>query len=207
MNVGKYIKALRSEKGMTQEQLGELVGVKKAAVQKWESGKTQNLKRTTIQKLADIFMVNPATFVSDDFEPYSEYDNIYPIGATRKYPLLGKIACGEPIYSEQDGFIECTDDINADFCLICKGDSMINARIYDGDIVFIKACPIVDNGQIAAVSIDNEATLKRVYYYPQQKKLILNPENPEYEPLVYVGEELNDIRILGKAVKFLSNIR
>ena len=84
---------------------------------------------------------------------------------------------------------------------------MINARINDGDIVFIQACDIVENGQIAAVSIDNEVTLKRVYYYPEKNKLVLNPENPAYEPFVYTNEELNDIRILGKAVVFLSKVK
>ena len=84
---------------------------------------------------------------------------------------------------------------------------MINARINDGDIVFIQSCEIVDNGQIAAVSINNEATLKRVYYYPEKNKLVLSPENPKYEPFVYTNEELDDIRILGKAVMFLSLVK
>ena len=97
-------------------------------------------------------------------------------------------------------------DINADFCLTAKGDSMINARIQDGDIVFIKEMPMVDNGEIAAVIIDDEATLKRVYYYPEKNKLVLQAENPKYEPWVYVNEELNEIRILGKAVYFMSNL-
>ena len=95
---------------------------------------------------------------------------------------------------------------HADFCLKAKGDSMINARIFDGDIVFIKQMPMVENGEIAAVIIDNEATLKRVYYYPEKHKLILNPENPAYEPLVYINEELDTIRILGKAVCFMSSL-
>ena len=80
-------------------------------------------------------------------------------------------------------------------------------KVNDGDIVFIKACPEVDNGQIAAVSIDNEVTLKRVYYYPEKNKLVLSPENPKYEPFVYTNEELDDIRILGKAVMFLSLVK
>ena len=97
-------------------------------------------------------------------------------------------------------------DIDADFCLTAKGDSMINARIYDGDIVFIKKMPIVDNGDIAAVIIDDEATLKRVYYYPEKNKLVLQAENPKYEPFVYLNEELEQIRILGKAVYFMSKL-
>ena len=95
-------------------------------------------------------------------------------------------------------------DIRADFCLTAKGDSMINARINDGDIVFIRQMPMVENGGIAAVIIDNEATLKRWYYYKDDNKLMLVAENPKYEPLIYMNEELNTIRCLGKAVYFMS---
>lgn len=136
-----------------------------------------------------------------------KYPQLQSLPKMRKIPLLGAVACGKPIYREEDEWISLPNDINADFCLRCVGDSMINARINDGDIVFIKACPEVDNGQIAAVSIDNEVTLKRVYYYPEKNKLVLNPENPAYDPFVYTNEELNDIRILGKAVVFLSRVK
>ena len=83
---------------------------------------------------------------------------------------------------------------------------MIGARIMDGDIVFIREQTIVENGEIAAVIIDDEATLKRVYYYKDSGKLILQAENPKYSPLIYEGEELNSIRILGKAIAFESNL-
>ena len=84
---------------------------------------------------------------------------------------------------------------------------MINARIFDGDIVFIKSTPEVNNGEIAAVVIDDEATLKRVYYYRNENKLVLSAENPRYAPLVYVNEELDSINILGKAVAFMSYVK
>lgn len=84
---------------------------------------------------------------------------------------------------------------------------MINARIYDGDIVFIRKQPIVENGEIAAVIVGDEATLKRVFFYPEKSKLVLNAENSKYEPLVYVGDELNQIRIIGKAVAFQSDVK
>ena len=138
---------------------------------------------------------------------YSSIKGIIPIPEMRKVPLLGAVACGKPIYKEENEWISLPTDIKADFCLRCEGDSMIDARINDGDIVFIKACPEVDNGQIAAVSIDNEVTLKRVFYYPEKNKLVLYPENKAYEPFVYMNEELNDIRILGKAVVFLSKAK
>lgn len=135
----------------------------------------------------------------------SKYDSIKPI-KLKRFPMLGEIACGEPIFADEDRehYIMADMDIDADFCLTAKGDSMINARIFNGDIVFIKEMPIVENGDIAAVIIDNEATLKRVYYYPDQGKLVLNPENSAYDPLVYIKDELNHIRILGKAVYFMS---
>lgn len=134
-----------------------------------------------------------------------KYDNIKPV-TKKRFPMLGEIACGEPIFADEDRehCVMVDMDINADFCLTAKGDSMINARIYDGDIVFIKEMPIVDNGEIAAVIIGDEATLKRVYYYREQNKLVLSPENPKYPPFIYEGEELNTIRILGKAVYFMS---
>ena len=83
---------------------------------------------------------------------------------------------------------------------------MVGARIFDGDIVFIRRQESVDNGEIAAVAIDDEATLKRVYYYPSEGKIILMPENPKYAPLVYINEELESIKILGKAVAFQSTV-
>lgn len=135
--------------------------------------------------------------------------NIVPLPTTKVIPLLGDIACGEPILAEENisEYVKIPDYINADFALTCKGDSMINARIIDGDIVYIHEQPMVDNGEIAAVLIDNEATLKRVLYYPEKKMVILKPENPQYKDFVYIGEELNSIRILGKAVWFSSKIQ
>jgi repressor LexA len=123
--------------------------------------------------------------------------------------VLGDIACGEPILTEghsEGSFMRSTEDFGADFCLIARGDSMIGARIHDGDEVFIQQTDLVNNGEIAAVIIDDEATLKRVYYYPEESKIVLCPENPHYEPLEFVGEELNQIRILGRAVAFQSKL-
>lgn len=122
--------------------------------------------------------------------------------------MLGEIACGEPIWAEEDkeSYVMADCNIKADFCLKAKGDSMINARINHGDVVFIRQQSIVDNGEIAVVIIDNEATLKRVYFDRANGKLVLSAENPAYPPMVYTGEELNEIRILGKAIYFTSMI-
>lgn len=215
--LGDKLRLLRKQKGLTQEQLSKELNAKfslntdRVMISKWETG-FQTPVIGTLKFLANFFQVSLDYLNGDDMpqknvDIYS-FDNIMPI-KTRKIPLLGEIACGEPIYADEDreSYVEAGTDVRADFCLRAKGDSMINARILDGDIVFIRSQPSVENGEIAAVIIDDEATLKRVYYYPESGKLVLNPANPAFEPFVYVGEELNQIRILGKAVAFQSDVK
>ncbi len=133
--------------------------------------------------------------------------NIIPMPEMRKIPLLGNIACGAPILADDhiEEYIDIPRHVKADFALTCKGDSMINARIFNGDVVYIRQQEAVDNGEIAAVLIDNEATLKRIRLL--EDRIVLEPANPLYDPLVYRGEEMNSIRILGKAVAFTSAVR
>lgn len=133
--------------------------------------------------------------------------NIMPMPAMKKIPLIGSIACGAPILAEEhiEDYVDLPRHVKADFSLTCKGDSMINARIFDGDIVYIRQQETVENGEIAAVLIGTEATLKRVRLFDDH--IVLEPENPMYKPLVYWNEEMNTVRILGKAVAFTSAIR
>lgn len=207
-NIGELIEKRRKELGLTLEEVGNYVGVGKSTVKKWETGYISNMRRDKISLLSKILQISPTELIGDYSDDiYSQFDNISPI-RTQRISLLGEIACGKPIYCDEDreSYVEVGADIRADFCLRAKGDSMIGARIMDGDIVFIREQPIVENGEIAAVIIDDEATLKRVYYYKDSGKLILQAENPKYSPLVYIGEELNSIRILGKAIAFESNL-
>ena len=135
-------------------------------------------------------------------------EGFLPLPRTRKIPLLGIIACGEPILadSELDTFTVVGRAVECDFALRCKGDSMINARIYDGDVVFIKRQEFVDDGTIAAVLIDDDATLKRVYKL-SDGRIELRAENPRYSPIVVGGEnETRTFRVLGKAVAFQSTV-
>lgn len=204
MNIGDYIKKLRKENGYSQEELGRLLGVQRAAVNKWESGTVKNLKRETIKKLSEIFSVDPSSFIDND---YMSYTNIIPVPKMNRIPILGTIACGTPILAAEnlEGETAIPEDVNADFALRCKGDSMIDARIHNGDIVYIRQQPTVENGEIAAVLIDEEATLKRVYISANTITLVAC--NPKYQPFVYSGEQLNQIHILGKAVAFTSIIK
>ena len=214
MSLHDDIKQRRIELGLTMADVAQSVGVSEATISRWESGDIANMKRDKIVSLAKALHVSPSFIMgwdepeTEDIVSSNKYNNVFPI-KTHKIPLLGDIACGEPIFASEDkeSYVRAGTDIRADFCLRACGDSMINARIYDGDIVFIREQPMVEKGEIAAVIINDEATLKRVYYYPEQNKIILNPENPAYEPFVYVGEELNSIRILGKAIAFQSDVR
>ena len=134
-------------------------------------------------------------------------ENVSPL-RLRRFPVLGEIACGLPTLAVEDP--DCSyvtaADTDADFCLTAKGDSMIGARIFDGDEVFIQRTDVVENGEIAAVVVEGEATLKRLYYYPAEEKLVLAAENPNYAPLVFTGSELESIHILGRAVAFQSKL-
>lgn len=215
MTIGERIRKRREELGMSQDELAHKLGYKsRSSVNKIELG-LQNLTQTKIKAIADELMTTPLYIMGWDEADFPDIggierlpDNIFPI-TTKRIPLLGDIACGEPIYANEDheSSVLAGSDIRADFCLRAKGDSMKNARILDGDIVFIKRCDTVDNGQIAAVIIGDEATLKRVYYYREKNMLILRPENPEFEDLVYDDDELDSIKIIGRAVAFQSDIK
>lgn len=213
MEMGKKIHELRMQKGMTLEELGNIVGVGKSTVRKWENGIIANMKRDKILKVSVALGVSPAYLMgwqeSTDEEIIS-LNNVHPI-ELKRFPMLGDIACGVPKYTNEDreSYVMAGTNINADFFLRASGDSMVGARILDGDIVFIRKQDMVENGEIAAVVVNNdsEATLKRLYYYPDKGVLILKPENPAYEDLIFSGNELNQVHVLGKAMAFQSDVR
>lgn len=208
----KNIKDRRIELGLTQAELAKKVGYSdKSMIAKIESG-IVDITRNKIMQFADALGTTPAYLMGWEDSPTDsalpQYSNIYPI-KTKRFPLLGEIACGEPIFANEDreSYVEASTDIHADFCLKAHGDSMINARIQDGDIVFIRSQPMVENGEIAAVIIEDTATLKRVFFYPKKSQLILQAENPAYAPKIFTGEDINTITILGKAIAFQSDVK
>lgn len=199
MEMGERIRRLREDKGMSQEELGKLVGVQRAAVQKWESGHTKNLRQNTIKTLSDFFGVSPSYLMGmSDIKNSVQYK-------MKTVPLLGTVAGGEPILAHQEkGVYIIAGSSKADFCLRVKGDSMSGARINDGDLVFVREQCEVENGEIAVVLVDGEATLKR--FYKQDGMVILKPENNDYQPIIYTEQDFKDVRILGKAVMFQGSL-
>lgn len=203
MTIYDRIRKLRKDKGLTQAELGRLVGYNsRAAVCKIEKGQ-RDIPRGLVEKFAVALGVSPAYLMGwEEVVP----SNIEPLPQTYKVPLLGSIACGTPILAEEniEGEVDVPEDIHADFSLRCKGDSMIDARIHDGDIVYIRKQEMVENGQIAAVLIEEEATLKRVYI--AGNIVTLSAANPEYTPIT-IDTKSAPLRILGKAVGFTSVIK
>lgn len=200
--IGSRLRYLRKLDNVTQQQLADSIGVAKSTISMYENGQREP-DFETLEAISDFFNVEMSTFFPGGS---GVIPGAMPMPGTYKIPLIGTIACGKPILAveEADETVETPDFVHADFALRCKGDSMINARIFDGDVVYIRQQPQVENGQIAAVLVGDEATLKRVTVYPD--KIVLEPANPMYDPLVFRGDEMNQVEILGKAVAFTSMI-
>lgn len=201
------LRRLLKESDKTQKELAEAIGESQQVVNTWAIGRSIP-RMGRVQKLADFFRVEKSVLVDEWPEPgIPQLPNVFPI-SKKRIPLLGEIACGEPIFCNEDreSYIAAGTDVRADFCLKARGDSMTGARIMDGDVVFIQKDVELVNGQIYAVEIDDEATLKRVYYDETAQELRLLAENPKYPTMVYSGERLAHVHVLGKAIAFQSDV-
>lgn len=207
----KNLKRLMEINDKTQADLIRDLNITRSAISTWVNG-TRLPRMDKVDLLAQYFHASRSDLIEDKESEIdnliSKFGNIHHV-RKRSFPMLGSVACGKPIMADQqyDSFILADADIDADYCLTASGDSMINARIFDGDIVFVKTQDMVDNGDIAVVIIDDDVTLKRVFYYPETQTLRLQAENPQYKPFVFTGEELDHVHIIGKAVFFQSIVR
>lgn len=209
MTTGQRIKERRIEMGYTVDQLAEILGKNRATVYRYESGDIDDMPTKVLESVAKALRTTPARLMgwSDDAD-YSwlkNRDDIHSID-TASFPVIGEIACGEPIVmnEEHEVYVDASARIKADAILVASGDSMIGARIYDGDIVFIKFQAEVENGEIAAVAINDEATLKRFYKFGGS--IVLRAENPNYKDIIIDASNTDTIRVIGKAVAFQSDL-
>lgn len=191
---------LCAEKNIAPTAVCKSLGLSNAAFSTWTENSIP--RKTTLLKIADYFGVTVDYLMTGDAGNGLHGFQWVQGAAKKRLPLLGNVACGEPIWAEeeQDVFVETDSDMDADFCLTATGDSMIYARIFDGDTLFVKRQSSVNDGEIAVILIDNEATVKRVYYDRENNVLTLMPENPTFKPMRYQGPELDQITILGKVV-------
>lgn len=203
MHIGKRIRKLRKEKKLTQEDLAKILGVKPTAVSAWESGRNKPLM-DKVGLMAQYFDVPISYFFEED----KLEEKTIPIKRFAKLPIVGAISCGDGViaYEEIEGYEEVPSSWirgGKYFFLRAKGDSMINAHITDGALLLIRRQDDVENGEIAAVLINDEAVLKRVY--KSGDTIILQSENPNYQPIIINKNDMNDIRIIGKLKKVVLN--
>jgi len=209
MNEERVLQRIREEcfkRGMTQADLATKLGISKSVVSEWKKGKSRAYMKK-LPEIADVLGVTPAYLLQGDEWSRPMPSNVVELPYTKRVPLVGTIACGEPILAVENvvDFVNVPLNVNADMALVCKGDSMTGARIMDGDVVYIRQQPEVENGEIAAVLIGDEATLKRVFI--KGNHVILAPCNPAYDVMVYTGDEVEQVHIIGKAVAFTSTVR
>lgn len=217
MNMGDIIRKLRIEKGITQEELGKVIGVQKSAIRKYESGAVENIKRSSIQIMAEYFGVSPAYLMgwSDDPNGNSEPSNVYPVDSIVTFDELGTVRAG---------YGGCIDEIPTGkkvdipvsmlkgrpstdfFTLHVRGNSMY-PKLIDGDTILCLRCDSVDSGSLAVVLYNgDDATVKKVNYVTGEDWLELVPANPEYETKRLSGYELEQCRIIGKVVKLIREL-
>ena len=186
-------------------------GIKKgqSAISQWISKDYENVKMPSldvITVISEILKCNISDLIPNlTQKPHPSFLEV----EKRKFPVLGEVAAGKPIYmnEDRDCFVMADSDIDADYCLIARGDSMIEIGIKNGDLVFIKKCDMLRDGEVGVIAIEDEATLKRVRYDKLNNQIILISENQKYPPMIYTGEQLDHIHILGKAVFYQSLIK
>ena len=195
----KRLQRAMEKNDLNQSELADKVGLSDASISKYIRGASMPGAKN-MRALSNALNVSLDYLYGYEDEPTESA----PRPQRRSLPVLGKIACGEPIYD--DGNVEFYFDpqnpVDADFCLIAEGDSMIGVHIQEGDIVFIRKQPMVENGQIAAVRIGDEFTLKRFYWDKLRSVVQLNAENPNYPPIIKTGAEIDEISVIGLAVGF-----
>lgn len=193
VTIGERIKLRRQELGMSADDLAARLGKNRATIYRYESDEIENLPINVLEPLAEILNVSPAYLMGWK----NEKRESNPI------PLIGTIAAGTPILAEQniEDYFNLDSSIKADFALKIKGDSMLGAGIFPNDIVFIKQQCELENGEIGAILIENEATLKK--FYRDNGTIILQAENDKYEPIILTN---GNVKIMGKLAAVL-NIR
>lgn len=205
-DVGARMKARRLYLGLSLNRAARRIGCTPSTLKRWEDGDTKSIKTTRLKMIAEGLDTTPEALLGLT-EQVLPVKGLEPVPMMRTVPILGEIAAGRPILADQnfDGAANIPAGIKCDFALRVKGDSMINARIFDGDLVFIEQTSDVESGEIAAVLLGNEVTLKRIYKY--EGRIELRPENPVYRPVSIEGPDLLDVKIIGRPVAFVGTIR
>lgn len=212
-DIGRRITIAREKAGLNRKELADKIDVSPSTISRYENGTFSRLKLAILESIGNATGINPL-WLSGRSEsmnhPHmqSPHKDLLPIGKKR-LSLFDGIACGEPrlIPDGIEVYVDVATNLKADYVLKAHGNSMTGARIRDGDLVFIRQQSTVENGEIAVVMIGDSATLKRVYWYAQNSLLVLRAENPEYDDQEFSGQELDNVKMLGKAIAFQSDLK
>ena len=202
--ISQRILSLIETKELSYGVLSEKTGIPKSVLQRYATGQTEKIPIDRLEAIAKALGTSTSYLIGwEDQPPIPASPNIHPLPAMKQWKVLGGTACGQPLFKPlEDASVLAPADIDADFVFQCVGDSMINARIFDGDTVFVKEGDVPD-GQIGVVRVGEEYTLKRIYHGTDY--LELRSENPMYLPIIIRGEQEN-AEIVGRAVQFLSRV-
>lgn len=208
MTIGEYIRQKRKEAGLSAEELGKKIGKNRATIYRYENNSIEKLPANVLVPLANALSITPGELIkrNGDDSPSLPAGTFKPV--FKKVPLLGYVAAGKPLedLNQDVSYVDVDGKYNVDFAVKVVGDSMIDIDINDGDIVFAKSMPEVENGQIAVVEIDHEkACLKR--FYRSNDTITLISANPKYPPMVFNAENCESVTVRGLAVIKQSEIR
>ncbi len=200
--VSERLRAAMRLRGAKQVDLVNRTGIGKSSISTYLSGDYAP-KQGNIYKLAEALRVNPAWLMGQDAPMEANplpHPDLLPV-RRKRIRVLGSIAAGQPIFAdeERDAFVSVDDELECDFALRVRGDSMA-PRLLEGDVVYFREQDDVEDGQIAAVIIDDSATLKHVYHLPHGIQLV--SDNPKYAPMIFDANNSSYAKILGLAIAY-----
>lgn len=216
MTVGERIKQRRKELRLSADEIAEKLNKNRATIYRYENNEIARIPAKILKPLSEILQVSPEYLMGwkEENEKKGIEKLIKDIEKDNNIKIQDVILCKDSIplldCTDSNKFISkeylCISDFRGDFCFKITDNSLSNSQISIGSIVFIQKTDNIQNGEIAVISLNKKIILRKYFYYPQTKKLILNPDNPDFEPMIFIGDEINKINIIGKAVGCFNNL-
>jgi len=205
MNTAEILKSLREQHGLSQQEVADKLGIDRTTYVKYESGSSKPVRK--LSELAALFGVTTDYLLGNDVDPNKLSNYLGPVVENKKIPIIGSVKCGPNglAYEYLEGYVFVDDSLTGDVtAFVCKGDSMKDIGISDGDIAIVRRQCTIENGELAVVIINGEeGTLKRVRYH--DNVMILEAANPAYPPRIFSGKEMNVVKIFGKVIQVRKN--
>lgn len=215
--IGQRIRDLRKGKGMSMKVLGDKVGLSESMIWRYEKGDLKSMDVNVVEKIAQVLETPPEEILGwDDSNAkilYRRFRNDYDLapflkGNSKKIPIIDNVS-DKPSFSldKDEDYIELDKAVKGDFAVRAKGDSMIGARIFNNDLIICEKRDKVKNGEIAVILFNGEITLKRIYYFQSSGVIILKSENPDFSEIQINEDDFSNLKIIGKALTTIRDIK